>query len=229
MEYKIIKMNENTYRIENMHVRCFLLIGNNKACLIDSGMTIQNIKEICKDITDLDLILINTHADRDHIGANNEFETFYMHPLEEENYHMMGGNKTYESIIEGDMIDLGDRILKVIHTPGHTPGSIALLDETNRMLFSGDPIQDGQIYMFGPMRSVEPYLNSLDKIYNMKDTFDVICPSHGTCPIDVEIILKLKQDIKDIEDGKIVSEDVFLHGMNAKKYITSNAIFLLEK
>ena len=76
MDYNIIQMNENTWRIEDGGVRFFLLTGTEKALLIDSGMMIQNAKEIAESLTDLPISLLNTHADRDHIGSNEEFASF---------------------------------------------------------------------------------------------------------------------------------------------------------
>jgi glyoxylase-like metal-dependent hydrolase (beta-lactamase superfamily II) len=45
-------------------------------------------------------------------------------------------------LADGDLIDLGDRTLEVLHLPGHTPGSMGLLDAANRILFTGDVIYD---------------------------------------------------------------------------------------
>ena len=86
MSYEIIQMNENSWRIEDGGVRFFLLAGTEKALLIDSGMTVSNAKDIAESITPLPVFLLNTHADRDHIGSNEQFDTFYMHPLEEPVY-----------------------------------------------------------------------------------------------------------------------------------------------
>ena len=83
MEYKIIRMNENTWRIEDGGVRFFLLTGTEKALLVDSGMNVHNARDIATGLTDLPLSLLNTHADRDHIGSNEQFDMFYMHPDEE--------------------------------------------------------------------------------------------------------------------------------------------------
>lgn len=47
---------------------------------------------------------------------------------------------------DGDEIDLGGRVLRVLHTPGHSPDSICLLDERNGLLFGGDTINTGPIY-----------------------------------------------------------------------------------
>ncbi|CAN5505975.1 MBL fold metallo-hydrolase [soil metagenome] len=48
---------------------------------------------------------------------------------------------------DGDIIDLGDRTLSVVHLPGHTPGSIGLLDASNRTLFSGDVVYDPPVLL----------------------------------------------------------------------------------
>ncbi|MEM7428406.1 MAG: MBL fold metallo-hydrolase [Pseudomonadota bacterium] len=47
---------------------------------------------------------------------------------------------------EGDVIDLGDRVFRVFHLPGHSPGSIALYEAETKILFSGDVIFDGELY-----------------------------------------------------------------------------------
>jgi glyoxylase-like metal-dependent hydrolase (beta-lactamase superfamily II) len=47
---------------------------------------------------------------------------------------------------EGDVVDLGDRVFQVLHLPGHSPGSIALYEQSTGTLFSGDTIYDGALY-----------------------------------------------------------------------------------
>ena len=47
---------------------------------------------------------------------------------------------------EGDVLDLGDRAFKVLHLPGHSPGSIALFEAATGILFSGDIVYDGDLY-----------------------------------------------------------------------------------
>lgn len=81
MNCEIIRINDNTWRIEDGGVRFFLLAGTEKALLIDSGMTVHNAKDIAESLTELPVFLLNTHADRDHIGSNEQFGSFYMHPV----------------------------------------------------------------------------------------------------------------------------------------------------
>ena len=149
MENQIIKINENTYRIEDGGVRFYVFLGKEKAAVIDTGMNTPNAKELVQRITGLPLVLINTHADPDHISGNGGFDTIYMSSAEEENYREHGGTGSFIPVKEGDVIDLGGRSLFVIDIPGHTPGSIALLDEKKRILVSGDSVSNSKTFMFG--------------------------------------------------------------------------------
>ena len=142
MNCEIIQIHENTWRIEDGGVRLFLLAGTEKALLIDSGMNLNNARDIAAGLINLPLSLLNTHADRDHIGSNEQFDSFYMHPAEEPVYRRSGKPGTILPVREGDALNLGDRELRIIHLPGHTPGSIAVLDVQNRALISGDPVQE---------------------------------------------------------------------------------------
>ena len=74
----VIKINENTFRIEDGMVRFFLLLGSEKALMIDSGMTTKDARKIAEGLTDLPIELMNTHGDGDHIAGNAAFDTFYM-------------------------------------------------------------------------------------------------------------------------------------------------------
>lgn len=143
---EIIKMAEDTWRIEEEGVRFFLLAGQERALLIDSGMETHDAKEIAQELVRLPVGLLNTHADRDHVGSNGEFETFYMHPAEASNYYnTQKKTGAFTPIEDGDVIDLGGRKLEIVAIPGHTPGSVAVLDIGNRVLYSGDTVQDGSI------------------------------------------------------------------------------------
>ena len=218
MEYQIIKINTNTWRIEDGGVRFFLLTGTEKALLIDSGMMVNNAKEIAQSLTDLPVSLLNTHADRDHIGSNEEFESFYMHPAEEPVYRNSGKPGNIIPIRDGDRIDLGQRELRIFDLPGHTPGSIAVLDVCARVLISGDPIQrHGRIFMFGPHRDMKAYIESLERLEKRKNEFDEIWPSHADIPITTDTMKLLHDGAQDILDGRVTGspEEVFGNSITA--------------
>lgn len=218
-EAQVIPIDENTWRIQEDMVRCFLLTGTKEALLIDSGFHIQSVKKIVEGLTDLPVKLLNTHADRDHVGGNNEFGTFYMSMAEASNYYHGENRKgTIVPVEHGDVLDLGDRELEIIGLPGHTPGSIGVLDVEKRVLISGDPIQDGNIYMFGVQREMHAYVLSLKRLEAYKDRFDTIYPAHGSFPVSPDLIVPLYTGVEGILAGKVPGADDTRNGTPIKKY-----------
>ena len=215
MDYQIIQINENSWRIEDHGVRFFLLSGTERALLVDSGMQVHNAREIAESLTDLPLSLLNTHADMDHICSNEQFKEFYMHPDEAVNYHKAG---KIIPVNDGDELDLGERPLRIIHLPGHTEGSIAVLDVDARVLISGDPVQEhGRIFMFGEHRDMKDYISSLEKLKEMND-FDELWPSHADIPIGPDVIEKLLEGARKVMNGEITGTIGSFHGMKFKVY-----------
>ena len=213
MGCEIIQINTNTWRIKDDGVRLFLLAGTEKALLIDSGMNLNNARDIAAGLTGLPLSLLNTHADRDHIGSNEQFDAFYMHPAEEPVYRRSGRPGTIIPVREGDSLNLGDRELRIIHLPGHTPGSIAVLDVQNKVLISGDPIQaHGRIFMFGDHRNMEDYIASLEHLESFADQFDEIWPSHADIPVSPAVIRKLRDGAQAVLDGTIQGQTTEFFG-----------------
>jgi glyoxylase-like metal-dependent hydrolase (beta-lactamase superfamily II) len=65
---------------------------------------------------------------------------------------------------EGEVVDLGDRRFSVLHLPGHSPGSIGLLDEANGDFFSADAIYDEGLVDDIPGANVETYLRTMQRL-----------------------------------------------------------------
>lgn len=87
--------------------------------------------------------------------------------------------KIDEYVKEGDIIDAGDYKLRVIETPGHSPGSISLFDEEKKIIFSGDTL-----FAYGgigrtdiPFGNEKDIQSSLEKIVNLKPKY--LFPGHG--------------------------------------------------
>jgi len=215
---EIITINENTWRIEDGGVRCFLLQGNAKALLIDSGMTIPNVKELAESLTDLPIELLNTHGDVDHVSGNSCFDRFLMAAEEEENYRAGGGQGEIVYVRDGEVIELGDRSLEVILVPGHTPGSIAVLDRKNRILVGGDTIQDSTLYMFNPRGSMRVYCESLRKLLGRAGEFDEVYTSHGSFPLKTSIVAELLEGAESIIAGRAEGKPVTILGTEVLQY-----------
>ncbi|MBR0478542.1 MAG: MBL fold metallo-hydrolase [Solobacterium sp.] len=229
MTCTIRRINEQTWEFDEGGVRFFLLAGNKEAVLLDSGMETHNARELAQELTDLPLALMNTHADRDHLGSNHEFEWFYMHPAELSNlYNTQKSTGTVRPVWDGQKMDLGDRELEIIHIPGHTPGSIAVLDRKYRMLFTGDPIQDGRIFMFGVQREMHAYRLSLKKLDAYRGEFDTVWPCHGTSPVSPELIDQLYDASADVMEGKVPYTRAEVFGNTIRIYDVGCAQFMLD-
>ena len=224
----VIRIRENTYRIEDGDVRFYLFCGTQKAALVDTGMNRPDAKRIAESLTSLPILLINTHADPDHISGNGAFESFFMSGAETENYRAHHGKGTLIPVKEGDVIDLGARPLRIIDIPGHTPGSIAILDVNHRALVSGDTVQDGNIFMFGKHRDLDLYMNSLRHLEKYSGQYDTIYPMHGTFPVTQELIPKLLSGAQAIRDGSASGTPVKVFGNDVYYYKFPYAAFLCD-
>ena len=118
----------------------------------------------------------------------------------------------------GDVIDLGGRELEVFHIPGHTPGSILLLDRKCRVLLSGDTCARRLLYGLHEQVSFEEFCASLE---NLKTAdFDVMYSAHDRCAIPKEylshMMLLLKNEVpqtKNVVDLPGIGEmKCFFHG-----------------
>ena len=67
-------------------------------------------------------------------------------------------------LADGEVIDLGDRHLTVIHTPGHSPGSIALWEEASGTLFSGDAVYDGELVDDNYHSDLDAYIATMERL-----------------------------------------------------------------
>ena len=70
-------------------------------------------------------------------------------------------------LIEGDVIDLGDRTFEVIHTPGHSPGGIGLYERKTGILLSGDVIYDGPLMDNIYHSNTDDYLNTMERLMQL--------------------------------------------------------------
>ena len=200
------RIDDATYSIEDGFVRCFLIIGGERALLVDSGVSGDGALDVARSLTSLPVGLVNTHADRDHIAGNTAFGHFMMHPAEAANYYNVNGGKgDFTPLEDGQVLELGGRRIEVVLIPGHTPGSIALIDRERGMLFPGDSVQDGNIFMFGAMRDMHAYILSLKKLETIEDCIDAIYPSHGSIPLSSSFIRKLREKAVQCLEGKLPS------------------------
>lgn len=198
------QISSGVWAIEQEMVRSFLILGTKQALLLDTGAAECDMMALIRTVTDLPVILVHSHGDGDHTANDSQFTDIYAHPDEFPIIRRFRPDVSavLHPISEGTAFDLGDRVLQVINAPGHTPGSICLLDRKNRILFSGDTLSYGPVFLFGDHRDIHTYRKTLDMLSELGG-FDTIYPCHNTCPVSLSVISGLKNAVDGTLDGSI--------------------------
>ncbi len=108
-----------------------------------------------------------------------------------------------ETIAEGDVVDIGGRRLEVLHVPGHTDDSIALLDRDAGFLWSGDSFYEGPIWLFFPETDLAAYQKSVAKLAAVAADLKAVFPAHNTPKADPALLMQLRENLDRVLTGKV--------------------------
>jgi len=194
---------------QSEEVISYLIAGSKRALLFDTGLGIGNIRKVVEALTKLPIVVANSHTHNDHVGDNWRFNDIYgmdtgftranaqgstadaqeelaagqlcgdLPPGFDSQHYATRPFKITHILRDGDQIDLGDRVLQVIATPGHTPDSIALHDEKNLLLFTGDTFYPGTIFLYRPETDLSAYAASLARLNQLAPHLKLLLPAHN--------------------------------------------------
>lgn len=186
----------------------FVVIGKEKAMVIDTMNGSEDVQALVRTITDLPLILVNTHGHPDHIGGNHFFTRAYIHekdlPLVDffTKPEVKDRMPQLRLVKEGDLFDLGGLTLEVFELPGHTPGSILLLLKEDRILFTGDAINHHLWMQLDDSLSLEEGLKNLERLDFLKERADQILHGHTREFDDMELMTLMENGFRDLVNQK---------------------------
>lgn len=199
--------------------------------LIDTGLGICNISEEVKKLTDKPVTAIAAHIHWDHIGGHKYYPDFYAHeeeldwlaggfPLSMDTiramvvdrcdlpdgydvsiYEFFQGTPT-QILHDHDTIDLGGRVIEILHTPGHSPGHMCFWEKNRSYLFTGDLVYKDTLFAYYPSTDPQAYLTSLEKVAALpaKRVF----PAHHSLDIHPEILVRMRDAFRQIKaEGKL--------------------------
>jgi glyoxylase-like metal-dependent hydrolase (beta-lactamase superfamily II) len=232
----------------------YLIVGGDRALLFDTGMGISNIQAVVAALTKVPVSVVNSHTHNDHVGDNWRFKDIYGMDTDFTRTNARGSKddaqaelapdelcgalpsgfdaKAYATkpfhithwLHDGDTIDLGGRTLKVMATPGHTPDEIALLDEKNGLLFTGDTFYLGPIYLYRPETDMDAYVASVKKLAAMGPNLQLLLPAHNTPVADPGYLPKVVAAIQQVRRGEVkpVAKD------GKHEYVFEDFSFLMQ-
>ena len=195
----------------------YLIEGNDKAILLDTGTKIERLDKIVSSISSKPVTLIATHVHPDHTGSGiHDFDEIWINAADVVNVPMFmpdfKGEIRYLS--DGQVFDLGGRKIEVVFTPGHTPGSTTFIDKHAKYGFSGDSFGSGNLLLTTTFSTLWTSAKRMDWIFTRYD-LTKLYPGHFF-GMNYETHQKIKDIVKiceDVLDGRTegkIKEDAFM-------------------
>jgi glyoxylase-like metal-dependent hydrolase (beta-lactamase superfamily II) len=233
--FTVTQIDESTHIIsEYRHweeTHSYLLEGNDRALLIDTGLGICDISKEVQKLTDKPVTAVATHIHWDHIGGHQYYPDFYAHedelnwltgqfPLTMEvvrgmvtdrcelpegydvsKYELFQGTPT-RVLQDGDVIELGNRTITALHTPGHSPGHLCFWEAERGYLYTGDLVYKDTLFAYYPSTDPQAYLKSLEKIAALP--VKKVFPAHHSLEIEPEILDRMRDEFSKLDrEGKL--------------------------
>ena len=205
---------------------CYLLSGTERSLLIDTGLGICDISRPVRALTHLPVTAVATHVHWDHIGGHRYFPTFYAHraeldwlqgsfPIPIEGVRAMvldrcqapedfdvSAYQLFQGVPDrlledGDWIDLGDRRIQALHTPGHSPGHLCFWEPERGYLFTGDLIYKDILFAWFPSTDPEAYLNSLERVSALPA--ERVFPGHHSLAVERSLPGEMRDRFRELK------------------------------
>jgi len=217
---KVKQLSNRIYAMDDDGATGYVVLGNEKALVIDTMNASDDLGAVVRSITDLPVTVVNTHGHGDHICGNIFFEEAYIHPadlplaLEFSNYPDFVAEISkhglsmppFKEIPDGAVIDLGGATLEVVLLPGHTPGEICLLYREERVLFTGDGINCHLWMQLDNSLSMKELKKNMEKISWVKEKADKILHGHTMDYNDISLFDELYKGVCDLTEHPELAE-----------------------
>ncbi len=207
--YRSERLSPHITRITDIAgVACYLIEGQDRACLLDTCCGYGSLKEYVRTLTSKEPFVILTHGHYDHTGSAALFEEVYMAPedmpvLEKhttersaflaedkkhipalKDIHMEDLNPMLKEVPrplkDGDLFDLGGIQIRMISVPGHTPGMMCALIPEEKTIFFGDACGMNVLLHDEFSSSVSEYLASLERLKTYDECYTTVLRNHGS-------------------------------------------------
>ena len=213
----------------------YLVIGEDRAVLIDGGTGIGRLDLLVEELTDKPVLLLLTHTHNDHIGGCRVFDEIavfddamsresaaeglgrekmgemlegdavireYPPGFDPENFHAPPYEVT-RWLGDGDVVDLGGRMLEVLHTPGHSSDHVCLLDRDARYLYTGDIYYTGAVTSYLPGGDHEAFIESCRRLVDLIPHYDWLMPAHNEPLVEGVQMAEMLWAAEDIGAGRL--------------------------
>lgn len=225
---------------------CFLIIGDQKAILFDSGsgeQRKQKISRITDSLTQLPVSLILSHFHFDHIGNIGEFDQIGIPAVEGLANRIQADSLlqlSEQEVLRGDrvlikvsqllhldeQIDLGNREIMILHTPGHSSESVTIMDMDSKYIFAGDLVYNGLLLV----NDCESYVNSVSRVMEKSEPDYRVFGSHGIPEVRYDKLSKVVEALEKYQEkGKSFDavKQIDFYGTTVDVYTNGGISFIV--
>ena len=231
--FTVTKYNDNLYQLKDkLGVLVTLVIGKEKALLLDTAYGIGDLKKEIEEITSLPLVVVNSHGHMDHSCGNYQFDEVYINMKDydlcvkhnsrkwrERNIRSANNLKALPDRFDvekylnqsfgnlkplnyGDLIDLGDLELEVIDMRGHTQGSIGLYIKDWKLMLVSDATCPFIWIFLDESTTVKEYVDMLHQVLKLE--FDNFLVGHGARMFPRERMYEFLKVAEELDMNKAV-------------------------
>ena len=200
--FKVREVFPGVYHIaDGLDVYMTLLVGRDRALLVDTGYGLQDVRKEIRRITDVPLTVLLTHGHHDHALGARWFDEVLLFPQDAEVYRTYTAPERREKVAENarqhglpvpqdyltadypdpvpareETLDLGGLHARVVLCPGHTPGSAMVLVPEYGLLLTGDNWNPCTWLFFPEAVPVRQYLAGMRRFFEENSFTRVLCP-----------------------------------------------------
>ena len=221
--YRVDELGPGLWRIQAIQgtlSTAYVIEGTREALVIDACTGQDGLKETVQRLTgDKPVKLALTHGHFDHSGGIKYFSDVYLHAADT-GLIPKGTAVNLHFIDDGYVFDLGEKKIKVIGIPGHTPGSLAFYDVSGRNLFTGDGIGSTSVWMQISNLPLTTFLATLKKLEAMKDAIAELYVGHHEqekVKLTTQYITDMRIVTEKVLDGSIASSDFNMGDRSGKQ------------
>ena len=236
--FRVIALDRSTYAVSEPKYWqanvSYLLLGSRSALLFDTGPGVYSIRAVVKSLTRLPIVVVPSHLHFDHIGRIQEFSHIELVGDQVLRRETSGGVLTLTRgqcllrdpcsfrvarwLVDGESIDLGDRHVSILSTPGHTPDSVTAVDADRHWLFTGDLLNRGGTLYDVPGADLKAVASSLARLGEFARKGYIAHEAHSERAILPDEFLKTSQGVLDAIAGHANGKRVCLDGVPARQF-----------
>lgn len=236
--FDVSRIDPSTYAIHEPRYWqrnvAYVLKGENRSILIDSGSGTRDIAFVADKVTKKPMTVVASHGHYDHIGSHASFasvamidlpetreatdaEGWYSPPVAKSLWAFSRSYRVTEWWKPGDTIDLGGRRIEVVHVPGHSTDSIALVDRERGYAFVGDHLYGGPLLANLPGSDLAQYLESTRRLLAIPE-IRVVYGAHEEGRLTRESLVALESALSAILEKRATGRRLWWLGWTTASY-----------